>query len=62
MDHNVFKIKKTKCANKTIRMPIPLIERLQKVADINETSFNQVVVQCCEYALKDNDDIKTEDK
>ena len=52
MDNAAFTVKKEKNSNKTIRMPDSLIERLQKIADENDTSFNKVVVQCCEYALR----------
>lgn len=47
----MFTVKKPQNSNKTIRMPDELIDRLQKVADANDISFNQLVVQCCEYAL-----------
>ena len=47
----MFQIKKAQQSNKTIRMPDRLIDRLQKLADQNDISFNQLVVQCCEYAL-----------
>lgn len=47
----MFTVKKPQNSNKTIRMPDALIERLQRVADANDISFNQLVVQCCEYAL-----------
>ena len=47
----MFTVKKPQNSNKTIRMPDALIERLQQVADANDISFNQLVVQCCEYAL-----------
>ena len=49
----MFEIKKAQNSNKTIRMPDELIDRLQKLADENDISFNQLVVQCCEYALND---------
>ncbi len=52
MGETAFTIKKEKNSNKTIRMPDVLIERLQRVADENDVSFNRVVVQCCEYALE----------
>lgn len=55
----MFSIKKNESSNKTIRMPNDLIERLEKVAGDNDTSFNKVVVQCCEYAL---DNMKSEDE
>lgn len=48
----MFKIKKTQSSNKTVRMPDELIERLEKLALQNDISFNQLVVQCCEYALE----------
>lgn len=48
----MFTVKKAQNSNKTIRMPDVLIERLQQVADANDISFNQLVVQCCEYALE----------
>ncbi len=47
----MFTVKKPQNSNKTIRMPDELIERLQTVADENDISFNQLVIQCCEYAL-----------
>ena len=48
----MFEVKKNTNSNKTIRMPDELIEQLQSLADKNDISFNQLVVQCCEYALK----------
>lgn len=52
MNDRIFKIKKPQSSNKTIRMSDDLIDELQKLADANDISFNQVVVQCCEFALK----------
>ena len=49
----MFQIKNEQKSNKTIRMPDVLIDRLQEIADANNISFNQLVVQCCEYALDD---------
>lgn len=51
MSERKFTIKKPQNSNKTIRMPNELIDRLQKTADNNDISFNQLIVQCCEYAL-----------
>ena len=51
-----FRIRKQQSSNKTIRMPDELIARLQALANENGTSFNQVVVQCCEYALQNLSD------
>lgn len=52
MGNKTFKIKKTQSSNKTIRMPDDLIEKIQRLADLNDISFNQLVVQCCEFALE----------
>ena len=30
-----------------------LIEKLEKLAAMNDISFNQLVIQCCEYALNE---------
>lgn len=47
----MFEIKKTTSSNKTVRMPDDLIRQLETLAYENDVSFNQLVVQCCEYAL-----------
>lgn len=47
----MFKIKKMTSSNKTIRMPDHLITELEALAFENDISFNQLVIQCCEYAL-----------
>lgn len=52
----MFEIKKPSASNKTIRMPDTLIEKLEKLAAQNDISFNQLVVQCCEYALENLSD------
>ena len=46
-----FIIKKPKSSNRTIRMPDDLIDTLGKIATEKGISFNQLVVQCCEFAL-----------
>ena len=47
-----FIVKKTTYTNRTIRLPDYLIEKISKLAGEKDVSFNQVVVQCCEYALE----------
>ena len=47
-----FIIKKPKSSNRTIRMPDELIEKMGRIASEQEISFNQLVVQCCEFALE----------
>ena len=37
--------------SKTFRLPIEMIERLEKLAARNKLSLNQLVVQCLKYAL-----------
>ena len=48
----MFEVNKISATNKTVRMPDPLIEKLKKLAKQNDVSFNQLVIQCCEYAMK----------
>lgn len=48
----MFEIRKTSSSNKTIRMPDSLIEKLEKLAAENDISFNQLVIQCCKYAIE----------
>ena len=49
---NEFIIKKPKSSNRTIRMPDPLIDKMARLSSERGISFNQLVVQCCEYALE----------
>lgn len=56
-----FIIKKPTSSNRTIRMPDALIDRITKLSAEQDISFNQVVVQCCEYALKNLPKDKNED-
>ena len=39
--------------NKTFRFPQELLERLEQVAKEKNVSVNNLVKQCCEYALGD---------
>lgn len=49
----MFKIEKVETINKTFRIPVDLAKKLQKIAQEQEISMNNLVVQCCEYALND---------
>ena len=51
----MFKIKRSQSSNKTVRMPDELIAQIEKLASENRISFNNLVVQCCEYALDNLD-------
>ncbi|MDR2167072.1 MAG: hypothetical protein LBE35_04375 [Clostridiales bacterium] len=46
-----FRVRKDESVNRTIRMKISLIDRINEVARENEVSFNALVVQMCEFAL-----------
>ena len=48
----LFEIKKSSESNKTICMPDSLIEKLENLATKNDISFNQLVIQCCGYAIE----------
>ena len=48
----MFEIRKPTASNKTIRMPDALIEKLERLATEHDISFNQLVIQCCEYAME----------
>ncbi len=48
----MFVVKKSESVNKTIRMPSDLIDELERVAAEKDISFSHLVIQCCEYALK----------
>jgi len=47
-----FIIKKPTSSNRTIRMPDTLIDTLSLIAVEKDISFNQLVIQCCEFALE----------
>lgn len=54
----MFKIEKPEMINKTFRLPVELVETLATIAQNQGVSVNNLVKQCCEYALKhlDTDD------
>ena len=51
----MLKVKKTDYVNKTFRLPTDLVKRLEVVAQNKNVSLNNLVVQCCEYALENID-------
>ena len=52
----MFVVKKnSEMMNKTFRLPVDLVERLTEVAKAQDVSVNNLVQQCCEYALGDMD-------
>jgi predicted HicB family RNase H-like nuclease len=60
----MFKVKKTEYVNKTFRLPTDLVKRLEVVAQNKNVSLNNLVVQCCEYALEniDNSEAPKDDR
>lgn len=57
-----FQIKpyKKETENKTIRFPIPLIDKIENAIRGKEITFSRFVIQACEYALENMKDIKEE--
>lgn len=51
----MFRLKKDyiEYENKSLRLPVDLINQIQALANDNNMSFNKVVIQCIEYALND---------
>lgn len=47
----MFEPVKIEASNKTVRLPNDLIEKIERLAAEKDLSFNQVVVQCCKYAI-----------
>ena len=59
-----FQIKpyKKETENKTIRFPIQLIDRIEKAITSKNVTFSRFVIQACEYALENMEDIKEKSK
>lgn len=49
----MFRIEKQEHINKTFRMPIELVRELERIAQAEGVSMNQLVIQCCRYALSE---------
>ncbi len=49
----MFYVQKTEMVNKTFRLPEKLVSRLSAVAQQQGISMNNLVAQCCNYALND---------
>ncbi len=49
-----FQIKpnKRESENKTIRFPLPLVEKIEDAIKNNDATFSSFVIQACEYALQ----------
>ena len=51
----MFKVEKQEFVNKTFRMPVELVSEMEILAQSKQISLNQLVVQCCKYALDNLD-------
>lgn len=47
----MFRVEKTEYVNKTFRLPLDLVQQLERLAQNERVSMNQLVIQCCNYAL-----------
>ena len=47
----MFRVEKPEYVNKTFRMPLALVQDLERIAQEEQVSMNQLVIQCCNYAL-----------
>ena len=47
-----FEVNKPEYVNKTFRMQTDLVKRLEILAQNKGISLNNLVAQCCEYALE----------
>ena len=48
----MFEVKNEEFVNKTFRMPISLVKKLEVIAQNKKVSLNNLVIQCCEYSIK----------
>jgi len=47
----MFKVTKVEYTTKTFRLPNDLLHELEVVAKAKHISLNQLIVQCCGYAI-----------
>ena len=57
-----LKSDKKETENKTIRFPLPLIERINEAIKNQEVSFSGFVIQACEYALENMENKKENER
>lgn len=59
-----LKSNKKETENKTIRFPLPLVEKIEQAIENQNVTFSSFVIQACKYALEDmekSEDGKEED-
>ena len=54
-----LKPNKKETENKTVRFPIPLIDKIENAIRNQDVTFSSFVIQACEYALDNMDNKKT---
>lgn len=48
---NMFEVKKEEYVNKTFRMPVELVKKLETIAQNEKVSLNNLIIQCCKYSI-----------
>lgn len=48
-----LKANRKETENKTIRFPVTLVEKIEKVIEGQDVTFSSFVIQACEYALNE---------
>ena len=48
----MFSVRKDETVSKTIRIPSELLEQLEQLSVEKNVSLSKIIIQCCEYALK----------
>ena len=57
----MFKVKKTEHINKTFRLPLDLVKRMEELAQSRGVSLNNLIIQCCEYARDNIEDSENDE-
>jgi len=50
-----FNIEKEEYINKTFKIPVKLVEQMNKICDKKNVSLNKLAVKCIEYALENSE-------
>jgi predicted HicB family RNase H-like nuclease len=50
-----FNIEREEYINKTFKIPVKLVEKMNEICDNKNVSLNKLVVKCIEYALENSD-------
>lgn len=61
MENGKFYIKRQEYSNRTFRFSVEMLEELGKLANDKNISLNQIVIKCCDFALKNLVDEEAEE-